>query len=135
MIIVALIRGKGSKILFSDLQKKLFPAVFLAGFLVTRLIQAVIFTMSEGCRLGFILVSVIKFWDNARFEDCAAAQIEAESKQDDPEAKKGDTTGLKDSRVFNYVMTTYRVTMVAADMLCCLAHGANDVANGIAPLL
>ena len=42
---------------------------------------------------------------------------------------------IREREEHNILVDVYRYMMIAAAMMVCLAHGSNDVANSISPLL
>jgi len=118
-------------------QYGLMPGAFLIGFLASRYFMAHVCLPAKSFGEKFIFS--IKF--------CAYDEILNATKETQDGEKVIDLLGdrvdpndsvkIPESRVQGIFVVTevYRFLMVVAALLVCLAHGSNDVANAITPLL
>ena len=105
------------------------PSVFVFSIFMTRgmMTYAAEQTMAEGMSKVEIIYSVFAFWtfDPILNKSCSSNYCS-------PTLTEKRRQAVYVNQIVNFA---FRVLLIQAACLVCLAHGSNDVANSIAPLL
>ena len=116
-------------------QYSLFPFAFLVGFLASRFFMAFVCMPDSSVFSKFaFMFKIVTFSECIDFFDQLGSRIKSVDLQGD-RIKNGESKPQSDVPGIFLITETYRLLMVVAAMLVCLAHGSNDVANAITPLL